>query len=105
MTRLRSRTLLALPAAAVAALAACEVKGDGKGDTIAVPAAAIDTTNRTSQAGGAAVTAGTPGAGTAATGASAATGVDTPITRRLREGQAKRDSAAQQGAASGAKRP
>jgi hypothetical protein len=100
MRRLRSfLPVLAFPAAVVAA-AACGNKGDGR-DTIAVPAAAVDTTPNTNQQGGAAVTAGPPGAGTAATGATAAQGVDTPITRKLRA----EDSARRAAAGTGTKRP
>ena len=59
-------------------------------DTIAVPAAAVDTTRTTTvDSTGAAVSVGAPGAGTTESGRSAATGVDTPITRKLREGEKK----------------
>jgi len=59
---------------------------DTTADTIAVPAGAIDTSVR--RAGeGAAVRVGTPGAGTAQSGASKATGVDTPITKKIRAGE------------------
>ena len=54
-------------------------------DTITAPAAAIDTTTAPAGAG-AQVRVGTPGAGTAQSGSDKATGVDTPITRRIRSG-------------------
>ena len=97
MRRLRSfLPLLAFPVVA----AACGGKGDGR-DTIAVPAAAVDTTPNANQQGGAAVTAGQPGAGTAASGATKAEGVDTPITRKLRA----EDSARRAAASTGTKQP
>ena len=58
---------------------------DTTADTIAVPAAAVDTTARPA-GGGATVRVGTPGAGTAQSGSDKATGVDTPITKRIRSG-------------------
>ncbi|HET7457415.1 MAG TPA: hypothetical protein VFJ74_07155 [Gemmatimonadaceae bacterium] len=58
---------------------------DTTADTIAVPAAAVDTTVRPAGPG-AQVRVGAPGAGTAASGSDKATGVDTPITRRIRSG-------------------
>jgi len=80
-------------AGSVVATAACSGRNDNAregGDTIAVPPAAVDTTRTTAvDSTGAAVTVGAPGAGTAQSGASAATGVDTPITRKLREGEKK----------------
>ena len=85
-----------LAALALALLAACSGRATGDADsagadTIAVPAAAVDTTQRTTvDSTGAAVTTGEPGAGTAQTGTQAATGVDTPITRKIREGEAKK---------------
>ena len=75
---------LTLALAAGVALAACSNNGDNDagGDTIAVPAAAVDTTLPASDSG-ATVEMGTPGAGTTESGRSAAEGVDTPITRTL----------------------
>lgn len=65
---------------------ACSGRDGAGGDTIAVPAAAVDTTQRTTtDSTGASVTVGAPGAGTTQSGSQAATGVDTPITRKLRE--------------------
>ena len=65
-------------------------RDSARGDTIAVPAAAVDTTQRTmTDSAGASVTVGAPGAGTAQSGTQAATGVDTPITRKIREGEKK----------------
>jgi len=95
--RLRSLLVLTAAAAATLGLAACGEdpgRDETPGDTLAVPAAAIDTTTRTvTDSTGAAVTAGAPGTGTATSGAAAA-GVDTPITRRLQAKEAARDSAA-----------
>ena len=81
---------LTLALAAGVALAACSKGGDAdsRGDTIAVPAAAVDTTIPASDSG-ATVDVGTPGTGTTESGRSAATGVDTPITRKLNAEQAK----------------
>jgi hypothetical protein len=88
--------LLSLASLSAALLvAACSNRRDAasdsaRGDTIAVPAAAVDTTQRTmTDSTGASVTVGAPGAGTAQSGAQAATGVDTPITRKIREGEKK----------------
>ena len=80
---MRLRALL-IPALACVAVGACAGDGRKGDDTLAVPAAAVDTTPPALQEGGAAVTVGEPGAGTAASGAEKATGVDTPITRKLR---------------------
>lgn len=57
-----------------------------KSDTIAAPPGAVDTSVRPAGPGGE-VRVGTPGAGTAQTGADKATGVDTPITKRIRSGE------------------
>ena len=77
--RLRASVL----AACAATLTACGPKDNREGDdTLAVPAAAVDTS--ISVQGGATVKAGTPGAGTARSGAEKAAGVDTPITRKRR---------------------
>jgi len=57
-------------------------------DTIAAPAAAVDTSVHPAGPG-AAVRVGQPGAGTAQTGADKATGVDTPITKKLRATERK----------------
>jgi len=87
-----SLSAAALLAVSVAAATGCSGRKDDApgGDTIAVPAAAVDTTRTTTvDSTGAAVTVGAPGAGTAQSGASKAEGVDTPITRRLREGEKK----------------
>ena len=75
---------LTLALAAGVALAACSNNGDSDpgGDTIAVPAAAVDTTPPAMDSG-ATVEVGTPGAGTTESGRSVAEGVDTPITRKL----------------------
>jgi hypothetical protein len=83
-------TTLSLALVASAGLLACG-NGDSnpEADTIAVPAAAVDTTLPATDSTGAAVEAGTPGAGTTESGRSAATGVDTPITRKLNEEQQK----------------
>jgi hypothetical protein len=86
-----------LPPAALVVLLAAACSGRATGDadsagpdTIAVPAAAVDTTQRTTvDSTGAAVTIGEPGAGTTQSGTQAATGVDTPITRKLRQGEKK----------------
>ncbi|MFL5575688.1 MAG: hypothetical protein ACJ79S_06970 [Gemmatimonadaceae bacterium] len=85
-----------VPAAALLASAlaasACKGRDAGKGgDTIAVPAAAVDTTRQTrTDSTGASVTAGPAGAGTTESGRDAATGVDTPITRRLQKSEGKK---------------
>jgi hypothetical protein len=94
---MRLHTLFMLGAAAAAAtVSACgsdATRDETPADTLAVPAAAVDTTTTTvTDSAGAAVTTGVPGAGTAETGAEKATGVDTPITRRLREKEAARDT-------------
>jgi hypothetical protein len=81
---IRLRTCVLAVSACAAALTACGPKDDRKGDdTLAVPATVIDTAAAV-QGGGATVKAGTPGAGTAKSGAPKETGVDTPITRKLR---------------------
>ena len=86
----RAAATISLAAAALVA-AACSNRNDRAdgADTIAVPAAAVDTTQRTQTdtTTGAAVTTGVPGAGTAQSGREAATGVDTPITRRIKAGE------------------
>jgi hypothetical protein len=91
--RLRTRVLAA--SACAAALTACGPKDNREGDdTLAVPAAAVDTS--VSIQGGATVKAGEPGAGTAQSGAEKAAGVDTPITRKRRaedSARAARDTA------------
>ena len=80
---MRLRTSV-LAATACVVATACGPKDNRQGDdTLAVPAAAVDTSAAV-QGGGATVKAGTPGAGTAQSGAPKATGVDTPITRKLR---------------------
>jgi hypothetical protein len=104
---MRFRPFLVLAAGAAVGTAACggnkdRAGGDTAGDTIAVPAAAVDTAAPTPQdSTGATVTTGAPGAGTAASGTRAekAEGVDTPITKKLRA----KDSA--QKTADTAKRP
>ena len=89
------KVLSMLPLTAVLLATACSNRGAAaddraRGDTIAVPAAAVDTTQRTTtDSTGASVTVGAPGAGTAQSGTQAATGVDTPITRKIREGEKK----------------
>ena len=86
-TRLRTSVLAVTVCVAATA---CGPKDNQKGDdTIAVPAAAVDTSAAV-QGGGATVRAGEPGAGTAQSGAPKATGVDTPITRKLRAGESAR---------------
>jgi hypothetical protein len=93
---MRLRALLTIGAAlSVAAASACRGNGDRSagGDTIAMPAGAVDTTARAqTDSAGATVQTGTPGAGTAASGNAKATGVDTPITRRLRSSEPARPS-------------
>jgi len=89
---MRLRTLFVIGAAAAAAACGQDASRDETpADTLAVPAAAVDTT--TTMSDSAAVTTGTPGAGTAQSGSEKAAGVDTPITRRLQAKQSKRDSA------------
>jgi hypothetical protein len=77
----------------VALLGVVACKGDRDGrkgeDTLAVPAGAVDTNPPAIESSGATVKAGAPGAGTAASGAPKAEGVDSPITRKIR----KEDSA------------
>lgn len=62
------------------------VARDTSADTIAAPAAAVDTSVHPAGPGGE-VRVGQPGAGTAQTGSDKATGVDTPITKKLRAGE------------------
>lgn len=89
------KQLSLVPLAAALLAVACSNRDraahdSARGDTIAVPAAAVDTTQRTmTDSTGASVTVGAPGAGTAQSGTQAATGVDTPITRKIREGEKK----------------
>ena len=78
-------------AAATAACGSDASRDETPADTFAVPSAAVDTT--TTMSDSASVTTGAPGAGTAQSGAEKATGVDTPITRRLQSKEAARDSA------------
>lgn len=94
------RTLLV---GAVVALAACgggEAKQDTataggdivrQGDTIAVPAVAVDTSSPR-VGSGANVQVGAPGAGTAESGRTVSPGVDTPITHKIigKEAEAKK---------------
>jgi len=81
---MRLRTSVLAASACVAAATACGPKDNRQGDdTLAVPAATVDTSVSV-QGGGATVRAGEPGAGTAQSGAPKATGVDTPITRKIR---------------------
>jgi hypothetical protein len=89
---MRLRTLFVVGAAAAATACGRDASRDETpADTLAVPAAAVDTT--TTMGDSASVTTGVPGAGTAQSGAEKATGVDTPVTRRLRAKEGARDSA------------
>jgi hypothetical protein len=89
---MRLRTLFVIGTAVASAACGSDASRDETpADTFAVPPGAVDTTTLMSDS--ASVSTGAPGAGTAQSGAEKATGVDTPITRRLQAKEAARDSA------------